>query len=172
MVPFCPEYPIRTNNRQEIPGYLFNMNVIAQTYEGSHCELLRSALSAPLLLLSSRLDKLVELVETTLDLERVNQHEYVIKSSFDKGLGDLRGELDACVSKIDKLFRKVGSQVGMECGRAIKLDHTSLLGHFMRVTQKESSAIQDNPNFRVLEARKEGIRFTNSSLQVAFSSVV
>ena len=151
-----------TNSSSQYVVYESN----CQTYEGRHHELLRSSISEPLLMFSSQLQRLVDLVETTLDLDRVNQHEYTIRSSFNEGLGELRVEMDECKSKMDKLFRKVGTQVGLECGKTIKLDHTSLLGHFMRVTKKESSAILDNPNFRVLEARKEGIRFTNSSLQV------
>ena len=136
-------------------------------YEGQHSALLRSSLRDPLTLLSGQLQKLAELVETTLDLDRVGQHEYVIRSSFDAGLGELRGEMDACKKRLDKYFHRVGNEVGMECGKSIKLDHTSLLGHFMRVTKKESAPIQDNPNFRVLEARKEGIRFTTQILEVS-----
>ncbi|KAI6650646.1 hypothetical protein LOD99_7696 [Oopsacas minuta] len=136
-----------------------------ETYEGTHSDLLKASLSDPLLQLSTQLQKLLELVETTLDLDRVNQHEYVIQSSFDEGLGELRIDMDECKEKIDGHVLKVKSRVRQDCGKSIKLDQSSLLGHYMRVTMKESTPITDDPNFIVLEARKEGVRFTTSYLQ-------
>lgn len=115
---------------------------------------------------AAQLHNLVALVESTVDLERVNQHEYVINSKVDETLGELRSDLNECKDKIECHYQEVKSDVGTECGKCLKLDHTSLLGHFVRVTKKESSAIQDNPKFRILEARKEGVRFTTDTLQV------
>ena len=96
----------------------------------------------------------------------MSQHEYIINSKFDGNLAELRSDLDECKDRIGSHYQEVKSDVGTECGKSLKLDHTSLLGHFVRVTKKESSAIQDNPKFRILEARKEGVRFTTNTLQV------
>ena len=140
--------------------------MFSQTYEGTHRDLFKSSISDSLVQVTAQLHNLVALVETTVDLDRVSQHEYVINSKFDGTLGELRIDIDECKDKIESHYQEVKSDVGPECGKCLKLDHTSLLGHFVRVTKKESSAIQDNPKFRILEARKEGVRFTTDTLQV------
>ena len=56
------------------------------SHTGDHAPLLREVLTTPLAELQSDLQKLSELVETTVDLDLVEHHEFVIKPSFDEGL--------------------------------------------------------------------------------------
>ena len=56
------------------------------THNGSHAPLLTEALITPLVELQADFEKLLQLVETTVDLDLVEHHEFVIKPSFDEGL--------------------------------------------------------------------------------------
>ena len=56
------------------------------SHDGSHAPLLNEVLTTPLSELQADCEKLVELVETTVDLDLVDHHEFVIKPSFDEGL--------------------------------------------------------------------------------------
>lgn len=55
-------------------------------HTGSHTPLLQEVFIAPVAELQSDLEKLSQLVETTVDLDMVEHHEFVIKPSFDDGL--------------------------------------------------------------------------------------
>ena len=67
-------------------------NIVAAltAYDGCHTSLVRDALATPLSELLADCEKLVQMVETTVDLELVGHHEFVIKPSFDERL---QGEL-------------------------------------------------------------------------------
>ena len=56
------------------------------SHSGSHALLLNEVLAKPLLDLEADCQKLVDLVETTVDLDLVDHHEFVIRPSFDEGL--------------------------------------------------------------------------------------
>lgn len=57
-----------------------------KSHTGSHASLLNEVLTTPLSELHVDCDKLVELVETTVDFDLVEHHEYVIKPSFNESL--------------------------------------------------------------------------------------
>ena len=56
------------------------------SHGGTHAPLLMEVLATPLAELQADFDKLLQLVETTVDLDLVEHHEFVIKPSFDEGL--------------------------------------------------------------------------------------
>lgn len=56
------------------------------SHTGRHSPLLAEVLTTPLAELQTDLEKLSQLVETTVDLDLVEHHEFVIKPSFDEGL--------------------------------------------------------------------------------------
>ena len=63
-----------------------NMVSALSSYGGCHAPVVRGVVATPLSELQADCDKLVELVETTVDLELVGQHQFLIKPSFDQGL--------------------------------------------------------------------------------------
>jgi DNA mismatch repair protein MSH2 len=72
-----------------------NMVSVLKSHESSHDTIVKEVLMSPLSELQAETQKLVELVKTTIDLDLVRHHEFVIRSSFDPGLQGnrlLRGE--------------------------------------------------------------------------------
>ena len=67
---------------QRLPALLAALS----SHGGSHALLLMEVLATPLAELQADFDKLLQLVETTVDLDLVEHHEFVIKPSFDEGL--------------------------------------------------------------------------------------
>lgn len=99
---------------------------------------------------------------------------------------ELRGEIDDVEAKVQVVFRSAAADLGLEPHKTVRLESTTQLGHFLRVTKKvciESSQVklfgylQCDPmcqvekvlrgqrRFSVLETRNDGVRFTNSHLR-------
>ena len=56
------------------------------SHNGCHSALVKEVLATPLSELLTDFSKFVELVETTIDLELTEHHEFLIKPSFDEKL--------------------------------------------------------------------------------------
>ena len=115
----------------------------------------------------------LELVEATVDLDKCDTGEYVIKHTFDEDLGELRNQLDSIGEKIDSEFSQIAKVLKAEKGKAIKLDLSSTYGHCCRVTRKEEKGLRQNKSLEVLQTKKDGVIFTSSilkSLSIEFRS--
>ncbi len=49
----------------------------------------------------------MELIETTVDLEQVENHEFLIKAEFDYGLKECKEQMDGIFAKFPKELKKV-----------------------------------------------------------------
>jgi len=109
--------------------------------------------------------KYLQLVESTLDLDQVRSGRFLIKPDFDENLGELRQEMDAIDAKIQRTFTSVGSELGLETGKVLKLEHSTIHGYFFRLTMKEEKSVRNDRSFVVIEANKSGIKFRNGKLE-------
>eukprot|EP00092_Neocalanus_flemingeri_P017730 GFUD01019185.1.p1 GENE.GFUD01019185.1~~GFUD01019185.1.p1 ORF type:complete len:916 (+),score=230.63 GFUD01019185.1:47-2794(+) len=110
-------------------------------------------------------EKFYQMVETTLDLKQVDQGHFLIKPDFDDNLGELREELDRIEEKVRDQERKASSELGVERGKVLKLEHSGQHGYYFRLTMKEEKIVRGNKNFTIMEANKSGIKFRNSKLE-------
>jgi DNA mismatch repair protein MSH2 len=62
---------------------------LLQEYNGKHLEILKLTFTDPIVNLYGGLVKLQELVESTIDLEAADRHEYLIKPEFNEELGSM-----------------------------------------------------------------------------------
>lgn len=134
-------------------------------YEGNHQGLIRDCFSTPLKDLVEDFQKFTELVETTVDLEQVENHEYLIKASFDEGLQECREKMDEILEQIPVELNKAARDLGLEAGKSIKLESNNQFGYFFRITKKEEKALRNSKRFTTIDTRKDGIRFNNSALR-------
>jgi DNA mismatch repair protein MSH2 len=63
---------------------------------------------------SESLAKLREMVETTVDLDAAENHEYIIKPEFDDGLRIIRKKLDKLKHELDQEHRAASKDLGQE----------------------------------------------------------
>ncbi len=125
-------------------------------------DLIKATFVGPFLELSKELSNFEKLVETTIDLERVDSGEFLVNPGVNEALVDLRRELDNVEHKIKVDLRSI--QDSLDLKETIKLERKDGLGHVYRITRKYDKHIQGKSKFNILETHKSGIKFQTKAL--------
>jgi len=145
-----------------IPGFVGAL-------EGVMDEQYRDALDAQytskLQELSDKLAKLQEMVETTVDLDAMDNHEFIIKPEFDETLRSIRKQLERTRSAMDREFSDAASDLGQERDKKIFLENHKVHGWCMRLTRAEAGCIRNHARYMECSTQKNGVYFTTKTLQ-------
>ncbi|KAJ1650003.1 MSH2 protein [Dispira simplex] len=112
------------------------------------------------------LDKLRELVETMVDLERVDHHEYLLRADFEPTLGQLQQQMDEAQQRMVTEQHTVSEDLDLEVEKRLKLEKSSLFGYCFRVTRIGAACIRNKPKQYIeLSVQKSGVMFTTPTLR-------
>jgi DNA mismatch repair protein MSH2 len=114
---------------------------------------------------SESLDKLAEMVETTVDLAAAENHDYIIKPEFDEGLRIIRKKLDKLRHELDQEHRAASLDLSQEMDKKLFLENHKVHGWCMRLTRNEASCIRNNKKYQECSTQKNGVYFTTQKLQ-------
>ncbi|KAH3728455.1 hypothetical protein DPMN_054412 [Dreissena polymorpha] len=109
--------------------------------------------------------KYQEMVEATMDLNQVDNHEFVIKADFDEGLTALKERIDSLEESIKGQINKVARDLGLEPNKVLKLESNAQLGYYFRVTLKEEKVLRNNKNYITIDTKTNGVRFHNKAVR-------
>jgi len=110
------------------------------------------------------LAKYSELVESTIDLEATEDHEYLIKAEFDEDLLKLRQEMKVLIEEINDESERVADDLGLELNKKLKLENNSMYGYYFRIPRANQKCL--SRKYMELSTQKAGVLFTNSKLNI------
>ncbi|XP_050255775.1 DNA mismatch repair protein MSH2 isoform X3 [Quercus robur] len=138
-------------------------------YDGQFSSLIKDRYLDPLEFWTDddHLNKFIGLVETSVDLDQLENGEYMISSSYDPALSALKDEQESLERQIHNLHKQTANDLDLPVDKALKLDKGTQFGHVFRITKKEEPKIRKKltTQFIVLETRKDGVKFTNTKLK-------
>ena len=148
-----------------------------RSHQGKHSQLLVQKFADPLTKAhdAEHLTKFEDLIEAAVDLESIPE-EYLICASYDDRLKALKSEKAEVEKEVESLAISAARDLGLEFGKTLKLEwhrHSNQKSRCLRITQKEEKLVREklNAKYRVIEARKDGTKFTNKSLESAASDL-
>lgn len=109
--------------------------------------------------------KLQEMVETTVDLDALDNHEFIIKSEFDENLGTIRRRLNKLRREMDDEHMSVGRDLNQDTEKKLFLENHRVHGWCFRLTRNEAGCIRNKKQYQECSTQKNGVYFTTSSLQ-------
>ncbi|PWN32325.1 putative DNA mismatch repair protein MSH2 [Meira miltonrushii] len=123
-------------------------------------KLIQSTFIEPLQRSSKLLAKLVEMVETTIDLAELDRHRFVIKPDFDDRLRNIRDSIDQTIENLHEEYNKVKRDLKMD-EKKVKLEDSQQHGYCFRVTRNDSKALKEKSSKYIeLGTTKAGVWFT------------
>lgn len=114
---------------------------------------------------SDSLGKLQEMVETTVDLDALDNHEFIIKPEFDDGLKMIKKKLDRLRYEMDQEHRAASQDLGQEMDKKLFLENHKVHGWCMRLTRTEAGCIRNKSKYKECSTQKNGVYFTTTKLE-------
>ncbi|ODQ67660.1 DNA mismatch repair protein msh-2 [Nadsonia fulvescens var. elongata DSM 6958] len=143
------------------------VNLLSSISEGPHKAAVEEIYINRLNVHLDNLLKLQELVETTVDLEALDNHEFIIKADFDEKLQDIKGRLDQLKESIALAHLETSEDLGMEADKKLKLEHHHVFGWCMRLTRTDAGCLRSKSGYTELSTQKAGVYFTSRALKEA-----
>ena len=145
-----------------IPGFIGTFeNVMDEQYKGP----LDAEYTSKLIEYSNILAKLQEMVETTVDLDALDHHEFIIKPEFDENLRTIRMRLDKLKRDMETEHKSVGLDLNQETDKKLFLENHRVHGWCFRLTRTEASCIRNKRQYSECSTQKNGVYFTTSNMQ-------
>ena len=113
---------------------------------------------------AGNLGKLQEMVETTVDLDAIDRHEYIIKPEFDEGLKIIRKKIDKLERDIRAEHQRVCDDLNQDPEKKLLLENHRVHGWSLRLTRNEAGCIRNKKQYQEIATQKNGVHFTTTAL--------
>ncbi|KAF2625754.1 hypothetical protein BU25DRAFT_396544 [Macroventuria anomochaeta] len=107
---------------------------------------------------------LQDMVETTVDLDALDNHEFIIKPEFDEALRTIRKRLDRLKREMESEHMKAGDDLNQDTEKKLFLENHKVHGWCFRLTRNEAGCIRQKKQYQEISTQKNGVYFTTPSL--------
>nr|KMM64509.1 DNA mismatch repair protein MSH2 [Coccidioides posadasii RMSCC 3488] len=145
-----------------LPGFI---NTLEAVMDEQYQKPLEEEYTSKIRNLSNSFGKLAEMVETTVDLEALDHHEFIIKPEFDESLRIIRKKLDKLRYDMDAEHRRVGRDLNQDTEKKLFLEDHRVHGWCFRLTRNEAGCIRNKREYQECSTQKNGVYFTTSTMQ-------
>jgi DNA mismatch repair protein MSH2 len=108
---------------------------------------------------------LQDMVETTVDLDALENHEFIIKPEFDESLKIIRKRLDKLKRDMESEHMRVGDDLNQDTEKKLFLENHKVNGWCFRLTRTEAGCIRQKKTYQEISTQKNGVYFTTTTLQ-------
>ncbi|XP_006463889.1 hypothetical protein AGABI2DRAFT_187339 [Agaricus bisporus var. bisporus H97] len=146
----------------KLPGMITSLEavqMVSQDYQAAIDEAYLSSLKEH----DSHLKKYSEMVEATLDLDELDNHNYVIKPDYDERLQQLAEKLKRVRDGLDSEHTVVGDDLNIELDKKLHLENNQVYGYCFRLTKTDAKGL--SKKFIELGTNKSGVYFTTKTLK-------
>ncbi|KAL9014275.1 MAG: hypothetical protein Q9173_001084 [Seirophora scorigena] len=144
-----------------LPGFIGTLEGIM---DEKYKDPLDAEYTSKLIQYSNSLARLQEMVETTVDLDALDHHEFIIKPEFDESLRIIRKKLDKLKYDMDVEHRKVGQDLNQDTEKKLFLENHRVHGWCFRLTRTEASCIRNKKQYQECSTQKNGVYFTTTHM--------
>ncbi|KAJ6019159.1 hypothetical protein N7499_009683 [Penicillium canescens] len=145
-----------------LPGFV---SALGDVMDEQYQEPLDAEYTSKLRGYSDSLAMLEEMVETTVDLAALENHEFIIKPEFDESLKIIRKKLDKLRYDMDMEHRRVSKDLNQEMEKKLFMENHRVHGWCFRLTRNEAGCIRNKKEYQECSTQKNGVYFTNSTMQ-------
>ncbi|KAJ1952692.1 MSH2 protein, partial [Linderina pennispora] len=117
--------------------------------------------------IANDLESFQGMVETAVDLEMADQHEFMLKADFDEGLQETKVQMAKEMHTIVAEQGRVASALGLDMNKKLKLEKHSTFGHCLKVSRTDGAKLRKGTKYIELSTLKTGVYFTTPTLRDA-----
>ena len=143
-----------------LPGFI---NALERVMDEKYKDALDEEYTKKLNTYSNSLARLQEMVETTVDLDALDNHEFIIKPEFDDSLRIIRKKLDKLKRDMESEHKSVGDDLNQD-NKKLFLENHRVHGWCLRLTRTEASCIRNKRQYQEHSTQKNGVYFTTTKL--------
>ncbi|KAI8999374.1 muts domain V-domain-containing protein [Gaertneriomyces semiglobifer] len=136
-----------------------------EEYTGPHQTIIQEMFTSRIKECASDLEKFQELVETTVDLDAVDQGEWRVQASFDAELEEMHARLQELTALLDPEARRVANMLDLEFDKKVKFEERPGLGYCLRVSRKDAGCLRGVKGITELATRKDGVYFVSGDMR-------
>jgi DNA mismatch repair protein MSH2 len=144
-----------------LPGFLSSLEAVM---DEQYKDPLDAEYTEKLRQFSTAFGGLQNMVETTVDLDALDNHEFIIKPEFDEGLRTIRKRLDKLKRDMEAEHIRVGDDLNQDTEKKLFLENHKVHGWCFRLTRTESGSIRQKKQYQEIQTQKNGVYFTTSTL--------
>lgn len=141
---------------------------VLEQYNGQFSTLVRTRFLSSLeeWLAENRYGRFANLVETAVDLEQVENGEYMISPLYSSDLAALKDELSEVENYLNNLHMHTSTDLDLSVDKQLKLEKGPF-GHVFRISKKDEQKVRKKlmTSYIIIETRKDGVKFTSAKLK-------